>query len=336
MDTLSSSPDIRSKSRNVLMILVVLVLTVTGAWLIAWFWSKTPTAIRGRQAAAMARIEARGRKVRPHQPRNEPCWEEGGVLIDCSVDFGGANITDEDLRVLDDLQAGVDLNLAGTGITGKGIEILRRLKASHITSLDLSGTKITDEALVSIEDLRNLSSLNLSNTQVTDAEMGRLAKQDCLCQLRVSRTRLGDEGLKHICEMFDSLSPLWEKDLDLSATNVSDAGLIHLRGLALNQLDLSDTQITDAGLQTLETSGGIRFLLLSNTQIADKGLESLSAIKRLDAVDLRRTSITDAGLPQLKKSTALRYIDVTGSKMTRGGIDDLKKSLPHLEKPLGP
>jgi flagellar basal body-associated protein FliL len=45
MDTLSSSLDIRSKSRNVLMILVVLVLTVTGAWLIAWFWSKTPTAI---------------------------------------------------------------------------------------------------------------------------------------------------------------------------------------------------------------------------------------------------------------------------------------------------
>jgi hypothetical protein len=40
--------------------------------------------------------------------------------------------------------------------------------------------------------------------------------------------------------------------LSLSGTQVTDAGLVHLKGMTgLRTLDLSDTQITDAGLAHL-------------------------------------------------------------------------------------
>ena len=42
------------------------------------------------------------------------------------------------------------------------------------------------------------------------------------------------------------------RQLELNHTQVADAGLEHLKGLAsLQNLDLSDTQVTDAGVKDL-------------------------------------------------------------------------------------
>jgi hypothetical protein len=45
------------------------------------------------------------------------------------------------------------------------------------------------------------------------------------------------------------------EDLNLSSTQITDAGLVHVKGLTrLTKLNLSSTQVTDAGIQQLKQS----------------------------------------------------------------------------------
>ncbi len=65
-------------------------------------------------------------------------------------------------------------------------------------------------------------------------------------------------------------------EVDLSFTQITDAGLVHLAGLTSPQdLNLYGTQITDAGLVHLEGLTSLQTLHLFNTQITDAGLAKL-------------------------------------------------------------
>ena len=64
--------------------------------------------------------------------------------------------------------------------------------------------------------------------------------------------------------------------LFLGFTKVSDAGLVHLKGMAnLETLILSDTKVTDAGLVHLKTLTNLRDLDLRNTKVTDEGVKGL-------------------------------------------------------------
>ena len=62
-------------------------------------------------------------------------------------------------------------------------------------------------------------------------------------------------------------------DLDLTRTQVTDAGLAHLKGLVnLATLDLDGTKLTDAGLAHLKGLTALETLPLDDTAITDAGL----------------------------------------------------------------
>jgi len=91
--------------------------------------------------------------------------------------------------------------------------------------------------------------------------------------------------------------------VDLSGTQVSDAGLEQLRGLMnLRQLDLDDTQITGAGLKHLHGLTNLHWLMLEDTQISDAGLEHLKELKTLTLLLLSNTQFTEVGVKRLQKS----------------------------------
>lgn len=95
--------------------------------------------------------------------------------------------------------------------------------------------------LVYLGELKGLTQLLLDNAPVTDA--GLLAKLETL---------------------------------DLHATPVTDARLVHLAGLTkLNSLYLNDTAVTDAGLVHLSGLKGLTYLSLRNTQVTDAGVAKL-------------------------------------------------------------
>jgi len=64
----------------------------------------------------------------------------------------------------------------------------------------------------------------------------------------------------------------------LADTQVSDAGLAHLKGLtALEVLHLFGTQVSDAGLEHLKGLTALKQLTLHGTQVSDAGIEELEA-----------------------------------------------------------
>jgi len=101
-----------------------------------------------------------------------------------------------------------------SAITDKEIAQLTSI-GGNIAELDLSGTKVTDESLVTIGKYPRLSWLNLHDTAVTDAGITHL------------------KGLTHLS---------W---LNLHSTNVSDAALANLTPLRkLRQVYLWKTRVT--------------------------------------------------------------------------------------------
>ena len=99
---------------------------------------------------------------------------------------------------------------------------------------------------------------------------------------------------------FKGCQGLWL--LDLSGTQVTDAGLARVKDFAspgFNQLYLSSTSITDSGLAHLKDCTNIKQLQISDTAITDAGLPHLKRLNRMTALFLHRTKVTEASVRQL-------------------------------------
>ena len=276
--------------------------------------------------AAMRHIEARGGKA-------TPLYRDWSI-IHSAVDFSGTNISDEDLILLDGLRTDVSLNLSATNISDRCIRLLSKQRVT-ITWLDVSATHLTDDGLADIEFLPDLWELNLAKTRITNAGLESLAGLKHLQRLNIAATQIDDDGLQYIGKRFSSLLPFRGK-LNLAGTNITDAGLVHLRGVSLDSLDLSDTSITDSGVKQLTALDGLVNLNLSNTKISDEALRMLPSLNKLDVIRLRHTQVTDAGLAHLHGMSALRYLDVTGTQATKEGVAQFKKALPRIQGVDGP
>jgi len=70
--------------------------------------------------------------------------------------------------------------------------------------------------------------------------------------------------------------------VDLTQTNVTDAGLANLRGLSqLQSLDLAGTKVSDAGLEQLKALTKLTRLWLQHTKVSDAGLVHLKGLSKL-------------------------------------------------------
>lgn len=92
---------------------------------------------------------------------------------------------------------------------------------------------------------------------------------------------------------------------DLSDRTISDAGLVHLKGLT--------------NLTTLELAG---------TKISDAGLVHLKGLTHLTTLDLHFTEVCDAGLVHLKELTRLTLLWLFETKVTKEGVMKLKAAIP--------
>ncbi len=98
----------------------------------------------------------------------------------------------------------------------------------------------------------------------------------------------------------------------------------------LRTLDLSNTQITDAGLEHLKGLTNLYSLRLDNTQITDSGLVHLKGLTNLRGILwLSGTQVTDAGLEHLKKLTKLHFLHLSNTNVTDEGVKKLQQALPN-------
>ncbi len=119
------------------------------------------------------------------------------------------------------------------------------------------------------------------------------------------------------------------RELNLSATGITDADLKHLAGLRrLEDLRLYDNpRITGSGLACLAQMHSLKMLGLSFTSIGDAGLGCLPEIPSLRSLELMRTPITDAGLERLSTLRGLENLDILETRVTEEGADWLRREL---------
>lgn len=107
-----------------------------------------------------------------------------------------------------------------------------------------------------------------------------------------------DAWLGFFVEQLSEDTPLYLYD-----TNVTDAGLVHLKKLTqLEVLFLVNIKATDAGIKHLQGMTTLRELNLSGTAIGDAGLKYLEGLTNLEELTLYDTNVTDAGVETLQKA----------------------------------
>jgi hypothetical protein len=141
-----------------------------------------------------------------------------------------------------------------------------------------------------------------------------------------------DDDLKVVAKL-----PALE-NLDLTNTQVTGAGLAHLRGLRnLQHLGLWNTKVDDAGLEHLARLTKLQSLVLDGTRVTDAGLEHLAGLTHLEEwLGLTETGVTDAGLKHLERLTKLRNLNLRKTGVTRAGAAKLRKSLQGADISVGP
>src|ERR1044071_568845 len=136
------------------------------------------------------------------------------------------------------------------------------------------------------------------------------------CNAAIAGTNFGDAELAKLAPLSANLR--W---LDLSGTNISDAGLAQFAAMPnLVRLHLERTAVTDAGLGRLATLPQLEYLNLYATGITDAGLERLPPLPTLKQLHLWRTKVT----PAAAKSFAEAFTDTNQLQQWRSEIDQLK------------
>lgn len=91
-----------------------------------------------------------------------------------ALDLGGSRaLTDEGLRHLARLPRLEHLDVSGTGITNRCLDILRELPA--LRTISLAGTRVTDAGVAQLAHCERLESVSLQGTQTGDGAIRALA-----------------------------------------------------------------------------------------------------------------------------------------------------------------
>ena len=126
-------------------------------------------------------------------------------------------------------------------------------------------------------------------------------------------------------------------NFSLLRDKVGDAELALCKPLApvLVWLNVSRTNVSDAGASSLRALTELRRLHAANTKLGDAGLAAAAALPQLEYLNAYGTALSDAGLRPFHGSKALRRLYVWQSKVTAEGCKTLREKLPELQVDLG-
>jgi formylglycine-generating enzyme required for sulfatase activity/Leucine-rich repeat (LRR) protein len=232
-----------------------------------------------------------------------------------------------DLAPLDNLKP---YDLTGIEITEEKLSGAALRHISHLTglrSVEIHSRRLRDSGLIHLVELAALTRLDLAETKVRGPGLGYLKHPDRVRHLDLSGTQIADETLAQ-------LEPFTQLDvLRLGRTAISRLGICSKHG-GLKELDLSGTLVTDAGLVGLSQLTNLERLGLEDTFVTSKGLFHLSKLTNLKGLDLRRTAVDDEGLAHLAGLVYLEELSV-GEDLLAGHAAPNVMSSPITDKGLG-
>lgn len=223
------------------------------------------------------------------------------------LDLSLTRITDHGLRQLRTAPSITDLNLYYAElITDEGLTAVRGWK--RLKRLNLRGTKLTDKTLEMLATTPLLESLDVGFAEITDVGLDHLALLPKLRELTIGGNKLTDDGIQLLRQLpqltYLDLGGSQRTDSGLWSITLTDTGLESVATLVeLRELRLSGTSISAIGLERLKTLAKLERLQLQGCKrVADAAIPILSTFKQLRVLDLKDTTVTAEGVAQLQKA----------------------------------
>ncbi len=164
--------------------------------------------------------------------------------------------------------------------------------AGRVTGLDFRASWVTDADMRKVARFPALTSLNLSLSRVTDQGMQELRNLKDVVELDLRFAEyVTDEGVSAIKN--------WKKlkSLDLHGTKASDTSLDHIAGIvSLETLDVGSVMLTDVGLERLTVLSNLKALTIGGNELGDAGLQALRQMPGLQFLDLSGRQGTDSNV----------------------------------------
>lgn len=184
----------------------------------------------------------------------------------------------------------------------------------RITGIDFRASWVSDTDLRKLTRLPHLTYLNLSLTRVTDQGMQELKNLPGITNLSLRWAEfVTDEGISALKN--------WKKlrTLDVHGTKASDTTLDHIAGITtLETLDVGSVMLTDVGLERLAALPNLKAITVGGNEIGDAGLQAFRQMPGIQYLDLSgrqgtdsnvwAISMSDVGLEALLTLTQLKEL----------------------------
>ncbi len=292
------------------------------------------------------------------QPENEKSFKFGDAqlrhlghltgLKELTIQF--VQVTGRGLQYLEPLQELEKLIFYSPNLGNDGLKSIGKLKS--LQTLSIGVAKWDDAGLAHLANLNSLEEIQLPFSGVpgrgfdavvqlpnlkyiagsmhfNNAHLGRLKKSNALRALVLQQNeKIDDNSLRYIAQV-----PQLEY-LDLWHTNISDAGVRHLRPLkSLKRLNIkanrqpSGPTITSASADVLSQLTSLEILDVGGVGGVNEFLEGISTLKNLKSLSLsgeRDTGfISDTGMKSVSKLRSLERLTVSGTAITDVSADHL-------------
>ena len=198
------------------------------------------------------------------------------------------------------------VHIGDARLSDKALHCLRgHANIKHVT---ITHSLYSDDLLEPLEDMPQIQGLMLNTGSLSDNFVGHLKSLRHLTSLDLT----GQKNLT--AKMLDCL-PLSLEDLNLRLDSGIESSKFSLlsRYSHLRNLDLSATHISDAGLRVLKKLPKLQQIELCNTAITDDGVEELLKLPNLKTVELTGSRISSEGLLKLAGSPSLTEIIIWNS-----------------------
>ncbi|HET7220702.1 MAG TPA: ankyrin repeat domain-containing protein, partial [Vicinamibacterales bacterium] len=299
---------------------------------------------KGTWAVPIYQVDDRDAKLAVRRPVEANHWDEILTAMEerklTALDAGG-QMTDAVIERLVELTHVTRLELGGSReLTDAGVRLLARLP--HLQHLDLSGTGVTDRGLGVLRELSDLRSFRLHHDHVTDAggeHLGgceRLERVEMFpgAGVRTLRALAGKRTLRHVrvgrafaeaaLSMFRDYPAFrtWQGGAITYALMEADAGPTYLsayaadpystHGLAglagldgLFALNLDNPAAKEADLAPLLDLANLGWL---GHDATDRSMRQIGALPHLRMLMAQDTEAGDEGFVALSRSRTLAYI----------------------------
>jgi Leucine Rich repeat len=186
------------------------------------------------------------------------------------LDLGKLTLQSKDLVNISHLTGLRSLDLDGTDVDDSAIQFIKPL--TNLQFLSVSRTMLKGKTLGELSVLKQLQRLHVSHCDLDKTNLPNVSKLATLRYLHLGSDKITDAGIDCVL----ALTNLWDLSLDGNA-DITDSGVKKLAVLKnLHYLNLTDSNVSEAGILSLKGLP-LAALKLGNTRI---GLASKTKLKK--------------------------------------------------------